>query len=153
VNKDQVVDGMKTLDQVKEDSQQGDRFGSALMGIFAGIALLLAAVGLYGVISYSVTQRTREIGIRTALGAQPSAIRILILRSAMGLALLGLLIGAAGAVGLTRFLDSMLFGTGRYDLVTFGGVAAALALVALAACLLPARRAMKVSPIVALRCD
>jgi putative ABC transport system permease protein len=103
------------------------------------------------VISYSVVQRTREIGIRTALGANPGNIRGLVLRSAMTLTALGLLIGIAGALGLTQLLSSMLFNTGKYDPLTFAAVAGGLAIVALVACLIPATRAMKVSPIVALR--
>lgn len=151
INKDQVVDNMRTLDQIKVDSVAGERFRSILMGVFASVALVLAAIGLYGVISYSVVQRTREIGIRTALGANPGNIRALVLRSAMTLTALGLLIGIAGALGLAQLLASMLFNTGKYDPLTFAAVAAGLAIVALVACLIPARRAMKVSPIVALR--
>jgi putative ABC transport system permease protein len=151
VNKDQVVDNMKTLEQIKAESVAGDRFRSILMCIFAAVALLLAAIGLYGVIAYSVVQRTREIGIRTALGAHPASIRMLVLRSAMTLTGIGLLIGTAGALALAQFLSSMLFNTGKYDPVTLAWVAAILSLVALVACLVPARRAMKVDPIVALR--
>ncbi|HEY4988754.1 MAG TPA: ABC transporter permease [Opitutaceae bacterium] len=153
VNKDQVVDNMKTLEQIKVDSVAGDRFRSILMGIFASVALVLAAIGLYGVISYSVVQRTREIGIRAALGASPGNIRRLVLRGALTLTAVGLLVGLAGALGLSRFLSSMLFDTGTYDPATFVGVASVLALVALLACLIPARKAMKVNPIVALRYD
>jgi putative ABC transport system permease protein len=153
VNKDQVVNSMKTLEQIKIDSVAGERFRSILMGIFASVALVLAAVGLYGVISYSVVQRTREIGIRAALGASPGNIRGLVLRSAMALTALGLVVGVAGALGLSRFLASMLFNTGSYDPLTFAGVATVLTLVALFACLIPARKAMKVNPIVALRYD
>jgi putative ABC transport system permease protein len=151
VNKDQVVDGMKTLDQIKYESVADQRFRSILMGIFAAVALLLAAIGLYGVISYSVVQRTREIGIRTALGANPGNIRALVLRSAMTLTVLGLLVGVAGALVLAQFLSSMLFNVGQYDPATLAAVAAVLTLVAALACLVPARRAMRVNPIVALR--
>jgi len=151
VNKDQVVNSMKTLEQIKVDSVAGERFRTILMGIFAAVALLLAAIGLYGVISYSVVQRTREIGIRTALGADPGNIRALVLRSAMTLTVLGLLIGVGCALGLAQFLSSMLFNTEKYDPATLASVAALLALVSLLACLIPARRAMKVNPIVALR--
>jgi putative ABC transport system permease protein len=151
VNRDQVVDNMKTLEQLKAESVAGERFRSILMGVFAGVALLLAAIGLYGVISYSVVQRTREIGIRAALGANPGDIRALVLRGAMTLTALGLVLGVAGALGLARFLSSMLFDTGKYDPATLAGVAALLALVAVLACLVPARRAMRVNPIVALR--
>ena len=113
VNKDQVIDDMKTLDQLKVESVAGERFRSILMGIFAAVALLLAAIGLYGVISYSVLQRTREIGIRTALGANPGNIRGLVSRSAMTLTALGLLPGIGAALGLAQFLSSMLFNTGK----------------------------------------
>ena len=151
VNKDQVVNEMKTLEQIKVDSVAGERFRTILMGIFASVALLLAAIGLYGVISYSVVQRTREIGIRTALGANPGNIRALVLRSAMTLTALGLLIGMVCALGLAQFLSSMLFNTGKYDPTTLASVASLLALVSILACLIPARRAMRVNPIVALR--
>lgn len=151
VNRDQVVDNMKTLEQIKVDSVAGERFRSILMGIFGGVALILAAIGLYGVISYSVVQRTREIGIRAALGANPADIRGLVLRSAMTLTVVGLVLGIAGALVLAQFLASMLFNVGKYDPMTFAAVAVVLALVALLACLIPARRAMKVNPIVALR--
>jgi putative ABC transport system permease protein len=151
VNRDQVVDSMKTLDQIKVESVAGERFRSLLMGIFASVALLLAAIGLYGVISYSVVQRTREIGIRAALGAHPGNIRSLILRSAMTLTGLGLVLGVAGALILAQFLSSMLFNVGKYDPVTLACVALILTAVALLACLIPARRAMRVNPIIALR--
>jgi putative ABC transport system permease protein len=151
VNKDQVVDNMKTLDQIKVESVAGERFRSVLMAIFAAVALLLAAIGLYGVISYSVGQRTREIGIRTALGANPGNIRMLVLRGSMLLTLAGLLTGFGAALGLAQFLSSMLFDVGEYDPMTLASVAAILVAVALLACLVPARRAMKVDPIVALR--
>jgi putative ABC transport system permease protein len=151
INRDQVVDNMKTLAQIKVESVAGERFRSILMGIFASVALLLAAIGLYGVISYSVVQRTREIGIRAALGAHPGNIRALILRSAMTLTGIGLVLGIAGALGLAQFLSSMLFNIGKYDPATFAAVGVILAGVALLACLIPARRAMKVNPIVALR--
>ncbi|HEY4245976.1 MAG TPA: ABC transporter permease [Lacunisphaera sp.] len=153
VNKDQVVDSMKTLDQIKVESVAGEKFRTILMGIFAAIALILAAIGLYGVISYSVVQRTREIGIRAALGANPRNILGLILRSAMALTAFGLLLGLAGALGLSQFLSSMLFNIGKYDPETFAAVAGLLVLVTLLASLFPVRRAMKVNPIVALKCE
>lgn len=153
LNKDQVITDVKTLDELKYESVAGIRFRSALMTIFAAVALLLAAIGLYGVISYSVVQRTREIGIRAALGADPRRIQALILRGAMVLTAAGLAIGALGAGALARFLSSMLFNVGSYDPETFIAVAAVLALVALLASLIPARKAMRVDPIVALRQD
>jgi putative ABC transport system permease protein len=114
---------------------------------------VLSGIGLYGVISYSVVQRTREIGIRAALGASAKNILGLILRSGMKLTAIGLVLGIAGAFGLTRFLSSMLFGVGTYDPVTVSAVAAILALMALLACYIPARRATKANPLVALRAD
>jgi putative ABC transport system permease protein len=153
VNKDQVVDNLKTLDQIKVESVAGERFQTILMGLFAATALILAAIGLYGVISYSVVQQTREIGIRVALGATPKDILGLILRGALTLTGIGLLIGIGGALGLAQVLSSMLFNIAKYDPVTFAGVAVLLVLVTLLACLIPARRAMKVNPIEALRCD
>jgi putative ABC transport system permease protein len=153
VDPDQVVQDLKTLEQIKSESVGADRFYTILLTIFAGVALALSAIGLYGVISYSVVQRTREIGIRAALGASAADILGLILRSGMSLTAIGLVMGIAGAFGLTRFLSSMLFGIGSNDPVTLSVVAVALALIALLACYIPARRAMKVNPIVALRCD
>lgn len=151
VDRDQIVDGMKTLDQIKRESVGSDRFRTALMGIFACAALVLAAIGLYGVISYSVLQRTREIGIRSVLGASPRSILGLVLRGGLALTATGLVLGIGAAFGLARFLSSMLFNVGTYDPATFCGVAGLLLGIALAACLLPARRAMRVNPIVALR--
>jgi putative ABC transport system permease protein len=151
IDPDQVVTDIKTLEQIKTESMLADRLRSVLLSIFAGVALALAGIGLYGVISYSVGQRTREIGIRAALGANAKDILGLILRSGMTLTAIGLVLGIAGAFGLTRFLSFMLFGIGNYDPVTLAAVAAALALMALLACYIPARRAMKVNPIVALR--
>jgi putative ABC transport system permease protein len=153
VDPDQVVQDLETLEQIKSESVGADRFYTILLTIFAGVALALSAIGLYGVISYSVVRRTREIGIRAALGASAADILGLILRSGMSLTAIGLVMGIAGAFGLTRFLSSMLFGIGSNDPVTLSVVAVALALIALLACYIPARRAMKVNPIVALRCD
>jgi len=150
VDKDQIVDGMRTLEQIKRESVGYDRFRTALMGIFAGVALLLAAIGLYGVISYSVLQRTREMGIRSVLGASPASILGLVLRGGLMLTLTGLVLGVGAAFGLAQFLSSFLFNVGKYDPVTFSAVAGILLLIALASCILPARRAMKVDPIVAL---
>jgi putative ABC transport system permease protein len=122
-----------------------------LIGMFAGLALLLAAVGIYGVMSYVVGQRTQEVGIRVALGAQPADIwRLIILRGA-ALAAIGIAVGLAGALALTRFLSSLLFGVRPADPVTFSAVAILLVIVALVACYFPARRAMRVDPMVALR--
>jgi len=122
-----------------------------LTGVFASVALLLAAAGIYGVVAYSVTQRTREIGIRVALGAERVDVLWLIILRAAKLALLGELIGFLLALGLTRFMASMLFGMHAADPLTLAGVALLLTSVALTACYVPARRAARVDPIVALR--
>ena len=151
INRDQTVDAMKTLEEVKVEQMSGERIRSILLGIFAAIALLLSAIGLYGVISYSVTQRTREIGIRTALGATSGNIMGLVLRSGLLLTGLGLVIGVAGALGFAQVLASMLFNIGKYDPLTLVFVAGVLVAMAGLACYLPTRRALKVNPIVALR--
>jgi putative ABC transport system permease protein len=153
ISRDQVLPGMKTLDDIKTASLGNSRFLAMLLGIFAGISLLLAAVGIYGVISYSMTQRTREIGIRMALGASRGNILQLVLSHGLTLPLLGLLLGIGGALGLPRLLASLLFGVGGRDPLTMAVVAGILGLVALLACLLPARRSTKVDPLIALRCE
>jgi putative ABC transport system permease protein len=145
------VTRVMTMDRLISDSVSPRRFSSALVAIFAGLALLLAAVGVYGVMSYTVSQRTQEIGVRMALGAQMSSVRRMILGQTLRLTLLGVGLGLAGAVVVARFLTSLLFGVGMYDPVTFLGVAGLLIAVALAASYIPARRAMRVDPIVALR--
>jgi len=137
-------------DQVAE-SVSPRRFSAMLIGIFAVLALVLAAVGVYGVMSYTVSQRTQEIGIRVALGAQRSAVQSMILGQSLKLTLLGVVVGLAGAFVLVRFLSALLFGVGAYDAFTFGGVALLLVAMALAASYVPARRATRVNPNVALR--
>ena len=127
------------------------RFYALLMGLFAFLALVLGVVGLYGVISYSVSQRTHEIGIRMAMGAQPRDILKMVVGQGLWLTLIGVVLGLAGAFAFTRFLESLLFGVSATDPVTFTGVAFLLAAVALLACYLPARRATKIDPMVALR--
>jgi ABC-type antimicrobial peptide transport system permease subunit len=127
------------------------RFNMLLLGVFAALALLLASIGIYGVIAYMVTQRRHELGIRVALGAGAMDILKLVLRHAMQMTFIGIAIGLACAFMLTRFMGSLLYRIGATDPLTFIGLAALLTLVALAATLIPARRAMKVDPMTALR--
>jgi putative ABC transport system permease protein len=127
------------------------RLQSLLLSVFAGIAVLLSALGIYGVISYSVAQRTHEIGIRAALGASAGQLLGLVLRNGMWMTGVGLAVGLAGALGLSRLLAALLFGVGARDPITIAAVAGILAFVALLACYIPARRATKVDPMIALR--
>jgi putative ABC transport system permease protein len=145
------VDGIKPMTVVLAESVAQPRFRTTLLGLFGAAAFMLAAIGIYGVISYNTGQRTREIGIRMALGAQRHNVLNLVLREGLLLALTGVALGLAGALALTRFLATLLFGVGTGDPITFAGVAALLVGAALLACYIPARRAMQVDPIVALR--
>jgi predicted permease len=140
-----------TMKDVMDASLTPRKFNLTLMMIFAGVALALAAVGIYGVVAYSVTQRTHEIGVRVALGAQSRDIVRLVLGEGARLAILGAILGLAAAAALTRFMDSLLFGVTARDPLTFLAVAAILVCVAAAACCIPARRATRVDPMVALR--
>jgi putative ABC transport system permease protein len=142
---------MTTMDGLISDSVSPRRFSAALVGIFAALALLLAAIGIYGVMSYTVSQRRQEIGLRMALGAQLTNVRGMILGQTLKLTLIGVGLGLAGAFVVARFLSSLVFGVGTYDPVTFFSVALLLIAVALTASYIPARRAMRVDPIVALR--
>jgi len=153
VDPDMPVTGILPMDTVLAQSLAQPRLASLLLGIFAGLALLLAAVGIYGVIAYNVGQRTREIGIRMALGAQNSNVLGLVLKHGMSLGLIGLGIGLASSLALTRFLKGLLFSVNPTDPLTLLVVAVLLAFAAFVACYVPARRAMAVDPIVALRCE
>ncbi len=151
INKDQTLTEVKTLEQVKAESMASNRLRSLLLTVFAMIAVVLAAIGIYGVISYSVEQRTHEIGIRAALGASKSDLMGLIVRGGMLVAGAGLAVGFTGSYGLTRLLAGLLFGVGAHDPMTTGAVAGVLSFVAILACYIPARRAARVDPMVALR--
>ncbi len=144
---------VKTMNQVLSAAVARPRFVTFLMTAFAGIAVLLAVVGIYGVMSYTVAQSTRELGIRMALGAQRRSILKLVIGRGLTLTLLGICIGLVGALGLTRLMASLLFGVTATDAMTFIGVPAILIVVTLLACYLPARRATRVDPMVALRCE
>jgi len=151
IDPDMPVFKLMTMQQVIDDTLVGRRFTVLLLGILAAVALVLAAVGLYGVIAYAVSQRTHEIGIRMALGARVEDVVRMVVRQGLRLAAIGLLVGAVAALATTRFLAGMLFGIGAADPVTFIAIPAILALVALVASWLPARRAARVDPMIALR--
>jgi putative ABC transport system permease protein len=146
-----VIYRARTMEQVLGLHMESERFALTLMGIFGGVALLLAAIGVYGILSYSVSQRTREFGIRMALGATVGAVRRRVLAQGALLAGIGLLTGLVGALWLSQLLRSLLFGVSVTDPAIFTAVTICMALVALAAGYLPARRATRVTPMQALR--
>jgi len=148
-----VISNPQTLDEVISGSLSTQRFSMVLLAVFASIALLLASMGIYGVISYLVGQRTQELGIRIALGAKRSDILRLVLRHGMTMTLVGIFVGLIAAFALTRLMSGMLFGVQATDPLTFATIAVLLAFVALLACFVPARRATKVDPLVALRSE
>ncbi len=151
LDKEQPIFSINTLDRLVSGSTGQQRFSMQLVGIFAAVALAMAAIGLYGVMSYAVTQHTQEIGIRLALGAQQRHVLSLIVRQGLALTLTGLAIGLAAALGLTRLLSGLLFGVSSTDPATFVLISLVLLGVALSACYLPARRATRVDPMTALR--
>ena len=142
-----------TMDQIFSDSVASQRFNTLVLGIFATVALVLAMIGVFGVINYSVAQRTHEIGIRIALGAQRHDVFRMIVGQGLILALIGVVVGAAGALALTRLIEGLLYGVSPTDGPTFVIVALLMIVVAALACYLPARRATKVDPLVALRAE
>jgi putative ABC transport system permease protein len=151
IDPNQPVYNVNTMEQVLADSLATQRLSMLLLSVFAAVAMTLAAVGIYGVLSYTVVQRTHEIGIRMALGARVSDVFKLVVGQAMTMVFIGILLGLLGAFALTRVLTSLLFNVSATDPLTFGGVSLLLAAIALLACLIPARRAMKVDPMEALR--
>jgi putative ABC transport system permease protein len=151
VNKDVPLANVRTMQDVVANSVQRRRFSMLLLTIFAAVAMLLAAIGLYGVMSYSVAQRTKEIGIRMALGARRPDVLVLVVKQGMALVLLGIAAGIVLSLGMTRLISGMLFGITATDPLTFAGVALLLGAVAFLANYLPARRAASVDPMVALR--
>jgi putative ABC transport system permease protein len=150
LDKDQPIYNVRTMDDVVANSLGTRRVSMQLFAVFAGAALLLAAIGIYGVMAYSVTQRTQEIGIRMALGAQKSDVLSLVIRQGMTLTIIGVVVGLLGAFALTRLIASLLFGVAATDPVTFVAIPLLLLFVALVACYLPARRAARLDPTIAL---
>ncbi|HYO63006.1 MAG TPA: ABC transporter permease [Pyrinomonadaceae bacterium] len=151
IDPDQPVSDVRTMRQVMADTTGRARFNTLLFGLFAGLATLLAAVGIFGVMNYSVTLRTREIGIRMALGAQPARVLMLVLRQGLLLTLVGIGIGLVGALALTRVMSSLLFGVDATDPLTYAAIMLLLTVVSLIACYIPARRATRIDPLTALR--
>jgi putative ABC transport system permease protein len=151
VDPNQPIYGVRTMDEIRAESVAPERLNLTLLSIFAGIALVLAVVGIYGVMSYTVTQRTHEIGIRMAIGAQPRDVFRMVVGQGMMLALIGVAFGLVGAFALTRLMATMLFGVEPTDPATFASIAVLLTGVALVACYIPGRRATKVDPVVSLR--
>jgi putative ABC transport system permease protein len=147
----QPIRSIASLDQVMWESLARDRFFTVLFGVFGGLALLLAAVGIYGVLSYSVAERTHEMGLRMALGATPVDVLRLVVGGGMRLVLIGIVLGGIAALALTRVLATLLYGVGATDGIAFGAAIVVLTAVALLACYAPARRATRVTPTVALR--
>jgi putative ABC transport system permease protein len=145
------VTKVETMSEVAASSFAARRFNMSLLSLFAGLALVLAAIGIYGVMSNAVTQRTQEIGIRLALGARSIDVLKLVIRNGLTLVIIGVAIGLAGAFALTRLMTTLLFGVTPTDGLTIGLVSGVLIAVALLACFIPARRATKVDPLVALR--
>jgi putative ABC transport system permease protein len=153
LDRDLPVSNIQTIDQTLRVVLGTERFAVFLLVIFAAVALSLAAVGLYGVMSYAVSQRTREIGIRMALGARRRDVMLMVIGQGIKLAGISILIGLGGALALTRFMENLVFGVSATDPLTYVTIVSLLTLVAMLAALVPARRATKVDPMIALRCE
>jgi putative ABC transport system permease protein len=153
VNPNMPLAAVQTLDEIRSASMAQTSFAMVMLAIAGSVALLIGTVGIYGVIAYIAAQRTREIGIRIALGAQPADVRRLVLGRGMMLAGVGIAIGLLGALGVTRVIRALLYDTSPTDPLTFAGVVPLLFGAALLACWVPARRAMRADPIAALRCE
>ena len=151
IDPDQPIYNPRTMQEIRSESVATERLNLTLLSIFAGIALVLAIVGIYGVLSYSVTQRTHEIGIRMAIGARPRDVFAMILGHGMKLTLIGVVLGLVAAFAATRLMETMLFGVAPTDLTTFSLISIMLITVAAVACYLPGRRATKVEPTISLR--
>jgi ABC-type antimicrobial peptide transport system permease subunit len=147
----QVMYNVQAMDEIISNSLAARRFSMVLLGIFAAFALVMSCIGIYGVVSYLAGQRTHEIGIRMALGAERGDVLRMVLGEGVKMAFMGVAIGLVAAFGLTRLIANLLFGVSAHDPLSFAAVAGLLILVALAACYIPARRATKVDPLVALR--
>jgi putative ABC transport system permease protein len=153
VDPEQPLSRLRPISELVSDAVARYRFSMLLLTVFGGLALCIAAVGVYGVMAYTVSQRTRELGIRLALGAGVGSVRHLVLRRGLGMAAAGIALGLGGALALTRLLASQLFEVSPTDPAIMAAAAATLALVSVAACLIPAARATKVDPVVALRSE
>jgi ABC-type antimicrobial peptide transport system permease subunit len=151
VDKDQPVWAVNSFDGIIATQSRLRQMVTAMLGVYAGVALLLASIGIFGVISYTVSQRTSEIGVRMALGARPAQVARLILRQGLFITAIGIAGGAAAAMWLSRYLRTQLYAIGPLDPGVYTAVTALLAAVAIVACLIPARRATKIDPMVALR--
>jgi len=147
----QPLSDVRTMNQVMSEWVARSRFNTLLLGLFAGLATLLSAVGIFGVMNYSVALRTRELGLRLAVGAQPRQVLLLVLKQGLSLTIVGVVLGLAAAFALTRLLSGLLFGVAAVDVATFASISLLLLIVSLLACYLPARRAMRIDPLSALR--